>query len=71
MKIYKSDDVDVKAIIFCCKYMAEDILFGVVKTNHWTDHPLNFYVGNYELSHCGHCGAKIEGEIFKNLVELS
>ena len=64
MKIYKSNDIDVKAIEFCCRDMATDILFGKVKTSPWTDHPLRFRVGDYQLTHCGHCGAKIEGELF-------
>jgi hypothetical protein len=64
MKIYKADDTDVCRIDFCCQYMARDILFGVVTTSHWTDHPLHFNAGDYGLSHCGHCGAKIVGEVF-------
>jgi hypothetical protein len=65
MKVFKADDFDVCAIEFCCKHMAEDILFGRVKTTPWTDHPLYFSAGNYRLSHCGHCGAKIAGEEFR------
>jgi hypothetical protein len=64
MKIFKSNDIDVARIEFCCGDMAEDILLGKVKTHRWTDHPLVFSVGDYRLSHCGHCGAKIEGERF-------
>lgn len=52
----------VTKIEFCCDDMAEDILLGIVKTRKWTDHPLQFFAGDYRLSHCGHCGAKIEGE---------
>jgi hypothetical protein len=55
----------VTKIEFCCDKMAEDILLGVVKTSEWTDHPLVFRAGDYRLSHCGHCGAKIEGECFE------
>lgn len=61
MKVYKLGDFDVARIDFCCGTMAQDILSGVVKTGPWTDHPLYFEVGDYPLSHCGHCGAKIEG----------
>jgi hypothetical protein len=64
MIIHKADDFDVCRIDFCCKYMAEDILFGRVKTNPWTDHGLCFYAGSYTIKHCGHCGAKIVGEKF-------
>lgn len=70
MKIYKSNCFDVRRIDFCCSDMAKDVLFGVVKTDHWTDHPLMFYVSRdlpgekYYLTNCGHCGAKIEGELF-------
>lgn len=69
MKVYVHGPYNgVTKIEFCCDKMAEDILFGVVTTRAWTDHPLGFYVkdddkwGGYRLSHCGHCGAKIEGE---------
>jgi len=64
MRIYKATDFDVCRIDFCCKDMAKDILLGQVTTTTWTDHPLKFRAGNYILSHCGHCGAKIEGELF-------
>lgn len=64
MKIYKADDFAVCRIDFCCSRMAQDILLGVVTTKHWTDHGLPFFVGDYQLSHCGHCGAKIQGEVF-------
>ncbi len=60
MKIYKKGDFEVSKIKFCCRWMAEDILLGVVTTRHWTDHPLSFYAGDYRLSHCGHCGAGIK-----------
>lgn len=63
MKVYKKNGFDVDKIEFCCSAMAEDVLLGVVKTKGWTDHPLFFYVGDYQLSHCGHCGAKIEGSV--------
>ena len=66
MKVYVHGPYNgVTKIEFCCDQMAEDILFGVVKTSKWTDHPLVFKVGDYCLSHCGHCGAKIEGECFE------
>jgi len=64
MKIYKATGFDVCRIDFCCKGMAEDILLRRVRTGPWTDHGLCFYAGSYQLSHCGHCGAKIEGEVF-------
>lgn len=64
MKVYvKGHANKVTKIEFCCSAMAEDILFGIVKTKPWTDHPLCFYIYDYQLSHCGHCGAKIEGAI--------
>jgi len=73
MKIYRSFRQDSKyglfgvtGIDFCCGAMAEDILFGRVKTRQWTDHPLYFDVKDYQLSHCGHCGAKIEGEVYRD-----
>lgn len=67
MKVYVSGSFNgVKKIEFCCDDMAEDILFGRVKTRKWTDYTLGFWAGDYRLSHCGHCGAKIEGEcLFK------
>ena len=72
MKVYRSKGQNsphgifgVTGIEFCCGAMAEDILFGRVKTSHWTDHPLYFRAGDYPLSHCGHCGAKIEGELYR------
>lgn len=55
----------VTGIEFCCGRMAEDVLFGKVTTAHWTDHPLVFSVGDYRIKHCGHCGAKIEGELYR------
>lgn len=65
MKIYVHGSFNgVTKIEFCCDNMAEDILLHRVKTTPWTDHPLHFTVGDYRLSHCGHCGAKIEGECF-------
>lgn len=70
MKVYKKG-IGVTAIIFCCENMAMDILLNKVKTSHWTDHPLVFRVGDYRLSHCGHCGAKIEGEKFGKIAEVS
>ena len=60
MIIYKSDDVNVSRIDFCCSEMASDILLGKVKTNHWTDHDLAFYVGDYRIDHCPQCGAEIK-----------
>lgn len=73
MKIYRSHGqftkhglFGVTGIDFCCGAMAEDILFGVVSTSHWTGHPLCFKAGVYKLSHCGHCGAKIEGEVYRD-----
>lgn len=78
MKIYRSYGQHTKhglfgvtGIDFCCDKMADDVLFGKVTTRPWTDHPLNFYVkdktnNGYHLSHCGHCGAKIEGEIYRD-----
>lgn len=72
MKVYRSVGQDsphglygVTGIDFCCWKMSEDILFGKVKTKVWTDHPLYFSVNDYVLSHCGHCGAKIEGEVYR------
>ena len=62
MKVFKVGEFEVSKIEFCCKQMAEDILLGTVKTRHWTDHPLRFFIGDYQLSHCGHCGAKIDGD---------
>jgi len=70
MKVYVHGPYNgVTKIEFCCHDMAEDILLGKVTTRPWTDHALGFWVkdksGNgYRLSHCGHCGAKIEGELF-------
>lgn len=73
MKIYRSHGQHIKyglfgvtGIDFCCGQMAEDILFRRVKTDPWTDHPLCFRAGEYRLSHCGHCGAKIEGEVYRD-----
>ena len=54
----------VTGIEFCCGAMAEDILFGRVKTTPWTDHPLIFSVGDYQIKHCGHCGEKIDDEAY-------
>ena len=63
MKVYVHGNFNgVTKIEFCCDKMAEDILLGAVKTARWTDHPLVFKAGDYKLSHCGHCGVKIEGE---------
>ena len=64
MKVFKRDRIGVARIEFCCNEMAEDIPLRRVITNQWTDHALAFRVGDYWLSHCGHCGAKIEGELF-------
>ncbi len=65
MKVYVYGPYNgVTKIEFCCDSMAEDILHGVVKTKPWTDHPLVFFVNDYKLSHCGHCGAKVEGACF-------
>lgn len=65
MKIYVHGPFNgVTKIEFCCDEMAKDILLRKVKTRPWTDNALGFWVGDYRLSHCGHCGAKIEGEIF-------
>lgn len=64
MKVYVHGPYNgVTKIEFCCDRMAEDILLGEVATRHWTDHPLGFWTKcGYRLGHCGHCGAKIEGE---------
>jgi len=63
MKVFKNGSFNVVKIEFCCPKMAEDILLGTVKTRPWTDHPLPFFIGDYKLDHCGHCGAKIEGSV--------
>jgi hypothetical protein len=65
MRIFKKDQTGVVSIEFCCNDMAEDILSGVIKTSPWTTNALVFRVGDYKLSHCGHCGAKIEDELFR------
>lgn len=69
MKVYKESNngCAVSGIDFCCPEMAEDILLGTVKTTPWTDHPLVFLVKGYYLSHCGHCGAKIEGDAVRKI----
>ena len=71
MKIHVAGPYNsVTKIEFCCGDMAKDILLGVVTTRPWTDHALGFWVrddgkwNGYRLSHCGHCGAKIQGEVF-------
>jgi len=71
MKVYVATDgpsYEVKEIKFCCGEMAEDILFGRVKTAR-IGRPLYFYVKGakgerYDLTYCGHCGAKIEEVYF-------
>ena len=74
MKVYVHGPYNgVTKIVFCCDNMAEDILFGKVSTRPWTDHPLIFSVKDshnqdYRLTHCGHCGAKIEGECFDDKI---
>ena len=74
MKVYKSQScsqgISVCRIDFCCRDMAEDILLRRIHTYRWTDHPLPFVVpsndegDDYRIKHCGHCGAKIDGEVF-------
>lgn len=73
MKVYVHGPYNgVTKIEFCCDEMSRDILLGKITTQPWTDHPLSFWVrdrddNGYKLSHCGHCGAKIKGELFEKV----
>ena len=61
MKVYKKGSFEVTKIEFCCRDMAESVLFHKISTNAWTDHPLVFFYDDLRLKYCPYCGAKIEG----------
>ena len=61
MKVFKRSDYDIAKIEFCCGAMSCDILLGRIATRQWTDHPLVFFVGDFKIECCPHCGAKIDG----------
>lgn len=50
----------IKKIVFCCSEMAESILLHRIKAKHWTDHCPRFFIGDFALNNCPHCGAEIE-----------
>jgi len=66
MKVFKKGDFDVTKVEFCCREMAEDVLLGRTTAGQWTDHPIQFFYGKsheIHLTHCFHCGAKIDGDV--------
>jgi hypothetical protein len=63
MKIYVHNKYKkITRIEFCCDIMSHAIICGEIQISRDDRNYLVFKVGDYRLSHCGHCGAKIESD---------